>query len=156
MKHTYKGPDDALEVARFVCNAVNGWTENPTRMIPYFTPDGGWEFPFAPIEFGLFFKEVRGAEAMKRYFSSLVPYMENLDIGPVENWIIHTLKTPHNYVYEYTGTATIKGSGKLYEQNYISIVTLEGGKIKTYREHWDPYVALRDFGLARAVDGDAK
>ncbi|AZE31608.1 nuclear transport factor 2 family protein [Pseudomonas chlororaphis] len=155
MKYTYNSPDDVLEVARFVCQAVNGWTENPERMIPYFTQDGGWEFPFAPTGFDLFFKEVRGAEAMKRYFTSLVPYMENLDIGPVENWTIHTVQAPDTYVYEYTGTATIKGSGKLYRQNYISIVTLEGGKIKTYREHWDPYVALLDFGLARPVDGEA-
>ncbi|TQM04809.1 hypothetical protein FB552_2473 [Stenotrophomonas maltophilia] len=29
------------------------------------------------------------------------------------------------------------------------MVTLESGKIMAYREYWDPYVALRDFGLVR-------
>lgn len=40
-------------------------------------------------------------------------------------------------------------AGWLYRQDHISMVTLESGKIMAYREYWDPYVALRDFGLVR-------
>lgn len=147
----YSGSDNPRQVAEFVCHAVNGWTENPTRMLPYFTEDGGWDFPFAPEEFGLFFKQLRGAEAMKAYFSSLTPYMEKLDVGPAENWGTHKINAPWTYLFTYSGTAIIKPSGKLYKQDYISVVTLEHGKIKNYREYWNPYIALVDFGLAAPV-----
>lgn len=147
----YCGSDAPHEVAEFVCQAVNGWTEDPTRMQQYFTANGGWEFPFAPEDFGLFFKEVKGQDAMTRYFSSLTPYMEKLDVGPAKNWGAHKTDVPGQYLFTYTGTAIIKETGKGYFQNYISVVTLREGKIANYREYWDPYVALLDFGLVAPV-----
>ncbi|OBS12608.1 hypothetical protein ATE49_05150 [Elizabethkingia miricola] len=148
---TYTGSKDPQEVAKFVCNAVNGWTEDPKRMIPYFTADGNWEFPYAPEEFGLFFKELKGPDVFSKYFSSLTPYMENLNVGPGESWKAIATEKPDVYLFQYEGTAIIKPTGKLYTQSYISLVTMEKGKIKTYREYWNPYVALVDFGLAVPV-----
>ncbi|WP_413503464.1 nuclear transport factor 2 family protein [Serratia grimesii] len=148
---TYSGSTEPRQVAEFVCNAVNGWTEDPVRMLPYFTEDGGWEFPFAPEEFGLFFKELKGKETMKNYFTSLTPYMEKLDVGPPSHWGANKTDIPGTYIFTYTGTAIIKPSGKIYNQNYIAIVTLHQGKIKNYREYWDPYVALLDFNLVAPV-----
>jgi ketosteroid isomerase-like protein len=149
---TYHGPNDPFKVAEFVCNAVNGWTEDSSRMLPYFTEDGGWEFPFAPEEFGLFFKEVKGAETMQRYFSSLMPYMEKLDVGPASTWTAQRIADEvSTYVFTYTGTAIIKATRKVYNQNYIARVELRNGKIHTYREYWNPYVALLDFGLVEVV-----
>lgn len=147
---TYTGSkSDLRAVAEFICNAVNGWTEDPTRMQEYFIPDGGWEFPFAPDEFGLFYKEVKGFDAMERYFTSLIPFMRDLDVGPADAWHVQALVDSESYLCRYSGTATLKPSDRLYRQDYISVVTLESGKIRAYREYWDPYVALRDFGLVR-------
>lgn len=144
---THVESSDPNVVAAFVCNAVNGWTENPTRMLAYFTETGSWEFPYAPIEFGGFFKELKGPKAVGDYFTSWSQYMANINVGPSSSWTAHSTENPNIFIFMYEGTATIKATGKLYQQSYIAQVTLRDGKIQTYREYWNPYPALLDFGL---------
>lgn len=56
---------------------------------------------------------------------------------------------PGVIVFEYTSSGKIKQSGGDYNQQFIAIVTINDGQIASAREYWNPYVALRDFGLIR-------
>lgn len=54
------------------------------------------------------------------------------------------------YVFEYSSDGVIRATNKPYQQRFIAILRMaKDGQIQSVREYWDPYVALRDFGLIK-------
>lgn len=105
---------------------------------------------YAPVEDFSFFATVsKGRENMTRYFTGMSEYLGNLKYADWKGWNKIVMTEPGVFVFEYTSSGNIKQSGGDYNQQFIAIVTINDGQIASAREYWNPYVALRDFGLIR-------
>ncbi|CAI1505027.1 Uncharacterized phzA/B-like protein PA3332 [Serratia quinivorans] len=139
---------DVNDVAEFYWRSLNGWSEKPANVAKYFTPQGVFELPYAPVEdFGFFATACKGRENMTRYFTGMSEHLGNLKYADWKEWKKVVTAEPGVYVFEYTSGGKIRQSGGDYNQQFIAIVTISDGQIASAREYWNPYVALRDFGL---------
>lgn len=141
---------DVNDVAEFYWHSLNGWSEKPANVAKYFTPQGVFELPYAPVEdFSFFATASKGRENMTRYFTGMSEYLGDLKYADWKGWRKVVTAEPGVFVFEYTSSGKIKQSGGDYNQQFIAIVTINDGQIASAREYWNPYVALRDFGLIR-------
>lgn len=138
------------DVAEFYWRSLNGWSEKPDNVAKYFTPQGVFELPYAPVEdFGFFSKASEGREKITAYFTGMSAYLSDLKYSKWESWHKIATTQPGVFVFEYGSSGKIKQTGGDYQQQFIAIVKISDGQIENVREYWDPYVALRDFGLIR-------
>ncbi|TYC52976.1 hypothetical protein FMN50_15435 [Rhodobacterales bacterium] len=54
-------------------------------------------------------------------------------------------------VFEFSCQGQGIETGKPYDQDYISVVTLRDGRVCHYRDYWNPLVALHALGGAEAA-----
>ncbi|CAH5107292.1 MULTISPECIES: nuclear transport factor 2 family protein [Serratia] len=144
------------DVAEFYWRSLEGWSEKPGNVAKYFTPDGRFELPYAPVnDFpDLFSSASQGREAITRYFSRMSQYLGNLKYSAPETWKIIPAREPGVYTFEYTSSGKLKQTGGDYNQLFIATVKIKDGQIALAHEFWDPYVALRDFGLIKKTDAN--
>jgi ketosteroid isomerase-like protein len=141
---------DINDVAEFYWRSLNGWSEKPDNVAKYFTPQGVFELPYAPVEdFSFFATASKGRENMTHYFTGMSEYLGDLKYADWKGWRKVVTAEPGVFVFEYTSSGKIRQSGGDYNQQFIAIVTINDGQIASAREYWNPYVALRDFGLIR-------
>ncbi|CAI0761921.1 Uncharacterized phzA/B-like protein PA3332 [Serratia quinivorans] len=141
---------DVNDVAEFYWRSLNGWSEKPANVAKYFTPQGVFELPYAPVEdFSFFATASKGRENMTHYFTGMSEYLGDLKYADWKGWRKVVTAEPGVFVFEYTSSGKIRQSGGDYNQQFIAIVTINDGQIASAREYWNPYVALRDFGLIR-------
>ncbi|CAI0715242.1 nuclear transport factor 2 family protein [Serratia quinivorans] len=141
---------DVNDVAEFYWRSLNGWSEKPANVAKYFTPQGVFELPYAPVEdFSFFATASKGRENMTHYFTGMSEYLGDLKYADWKGWRKVVTAEPGVFVFEYTSSGKIRQSGDDYNQQFIAIVTINDGQIASAREYWNPYVALRDFGLIR-------
>jgi ketosteroid isomerase-like protein len=139
---------DVNDVAEFYWRSLNGWSETPGNVAKYFTPQGVFELPYAPVEdFSFFATASKGRENITHYFTGMSEYLGELKYADWKGWKKIVTAEPGVFVFEYTSSGKIKQSGGDYNQQFIAIVTINDGQIASAREYWNPYVALRDFGL---------
>lgn len=142
--------DDAAE---FFWHSLNGWSEKPDNVAKYFTSQGGFELPYAPIDdFSFFSKGSKSREKITSYFTGMSAYLTDLQYSDWKSWRKIVTSQPGEFVFEYASTGKIKQSGGDYQQQFIAIVKIRNGQLDSVREYWDPYVALRDFGLIRKTE----
>jgi hypothetical protein len=59
---------------------------------------------------------------------------------------ISPMLDPNNIVVELTINGHLKSNGAEYNQRYVTFFEFESGKIKHYREYWNPIVSIDAYG----------
>ncbi len=94
------------------------------------------DLPYAPKHHT---RQLLGRDKVLKFMSNIGVYFENVQIGEPK---IYETADSNVIIAEYPGSSTSKETGLPYRQNYVSIVTAEGGKIKHIREYYDPIQVL--------------
>jgi ketosteroid isomerase-like protein len=127
---------NAAELLRRHLSLV-GRTATPEDLSIYAT-DVIVEFPYAPEDHT---RRLEGPGAVGRFMENIGKFSEGFKLGEPT---IHETKT--GCIAEYHGDAVFKSTGLPYSQDYISVLTVEDGKIKRIREYYDPLRVLRALG----------
>lgn len=112
-------------------------------MLGLFAEDVIFEFPFAP----------EGLPQRLNSRAALAGHMAKL--GPLISFGAFVLKSVYpsdeTVTFEFSCTGQGQQTGKPYDQDYVSVVTLGDGRITHYRDYWNPLVVLSALGGADAV-----
>lgn len=103
-----------------------------TSFLDLFAEDGVLECPFAPPG-GM--HRLVGRDAITTYFTKLQE-VERSDGVTVT--FVHRSPGQRATVLEYHGIARNQITGERYRQRYIAMVRTGGGRIRLFREYWDP------------------
>lgn len=118
--------------------ALVGKTASPEELSAIYADDFVAEFPYAPEDHT---RRLEGPAAIGRFLAAIGNFAEAFKLGEPT---IH--ETPTGCIAEYHGDSVFKSTGRAYSQDYISVVTVENGKIKSIREYYDPMRVLRAMG----------
>lgn len=108
-----------------------------------FTPDGIMEFPYAPPGYPA---RLAGREAIAAYMKD---YPNHVTLRQVH--CDHVYRAGETRIVEFTAQATAVATGRFFTMRYVAIITPDGDKIKSYRDYWNPLVALTALGRVDAV-----
>lgn len=153
-------PYTPKDVASFVFDALNQWPQHPEKMLDYFAIDASWEFPWAPQHLGeLFPNKVTGHKNILAYFTKLTEFIRDMEFSATEHWDASALlsgseTTASAYLLRYDTRGHIKIDDKNYDvDKLVGIARLnKEGKIESYIEYWNPYIALKQFGLIKDAE----
>ncbi|WP_420593720.1 nuclear transport factor 2 family protein [Deinococcus sp.] len=120
---------DALDALK------NGDTQPWSEM---FHDDGAMEFPYAPAGAPT---HLEGKTAIAEYIR---PYPERITIHKIVRRAVY--HSGNVMVVEFANDSTALTTGLQVTMNYISVITFADGKIKLYRDYWNPLVALEAMG----------
>lgn len=117
---------------------LDALNQDADAVVALFHPDTQVIFPYAKslgttekMNFGEWYSYLRGG----------LPNMPNIKFDQPKVFKVDT----HTYWAEIYGETTVPTTGKVYKQNWVMFFTLEDGKIKFYKEYWDPYAVLQAF-----------
>ena len=96
--------------------------------------DAVMEFPFAPPGLPAC---LDGKAAIRNHVESLGGMLQ---IGSFSSPTIH--RTPSGFVLEFTCLGVGTQTGRAYNQEYVSVITLRDGRIVRYRDYWNPLHVL--------------
>lgn len=118
---------------------VNGvWAEDAVQDMPY-SPPG---FP----------KRVVGREALIAHYSE---WPENAGEANFTDAIVfYPTLDPQLVIAEWRGLCEIVATGRTYDQRYIGLFHVVDGRIKLFREYYDPTVFAHAFALDTGSDDD--
>jgi len=103
--------------------------------------DGVLEFPYGPA----------GFPDRKQGKTELFEYMQNFPKHfEVEftDLVFHPAQDPELTIAEFKSVGKHRETGNPYNQTYISIVRTKDGLIESYRDFWNPLVAIESVGSA--------
>lgn len=116
-------------------------------LLDLFTPDVVFEFPFAPEGFPT---KLEGRNALSAHLARL---------GPLIAFDAFHLEAAHicgeTVVLEFTCDGRGVETGIAYDQAYVSVIALRGGRIARYRDYWNPLVAIAALGGAQGSGSTA-
>ena len=98
------------------------------------------EFPFAPKNRPSIY---RGKQDILTYMSSTT---RSIVVESVAELKISLMLDPNKIVVELTINGHLKNNGATYNQQYVTFFEFESGKIKHYREYWNPVVSIDAYG----------
>ncbi|MFJ6632861.1 nuclear transport factor 2 family protein [Streptomyces sp. NPDC091376] len=101
--------------------------------------DGVLEFPFAPAGWP---RRLEGKQAVADYMRHYPDHIDLHDFPQVE---IHRTTTPETIVVEMRGVGRMVETGRPFDMTYIAVVTVENGRITSYRDYWNP-LAVQEAG----------
>lgn len=116
-------------------------TTDVAAWLELFAEDAVVEFPYAG-SFGTP-SRLEGLAAIRDYFTRGLADFEGLTLSNVRRL---AGADPDAAAVEAHGSATIRSTGKRYEQDYVMFVRARGGRIVAYREYWNPLAVLDVFG----------
>lgn len=101
-----------------------------------FAPDAIFEFPYSPRGYP---QRLEGKLAIYNHVNTLFKLLK-----------IHQFSEPtilidpdqQRFVAEFNCEGVFLSTGKSYNQTYISVVSYDGGKIKLYKDYWNPLVVM--------------
>lgn len=125
---------DALDALRR--GDVQPWVE-------MFHDDGVMEFPYALPGFP---KRLDGKTAIAEYMRS---YPERVSIERIVRRAVH--HCGNVMVAEFACEGTAVATGNRFEMSYVGIMTVLNGKLKHYRDYWNPVVAIQALGGPNAL-----
>jgi uncharacterized protein len=99
-------------------------------------PDAVFEFRY---RFPGYPTKVVGREALMALYSG---YGRNITLHGAGALVVNTSQTPGVVILEYEVQGTAVSSGKLYENRFISVVTVEDRKIVGWRDYMDSLAAM--------------
>lgn len=91
-----------------------------------------FEFPYAPDTLP---QRLNGKTALKQHLDMLDTLLE---IRSFTKPLIHVSAESPVFIAQYEGSGTVLADGKPYEQKYISVVEVKGGKIIRFQDYWNP------------------
>ncbi|HDR9881364.1 TPA: nuclear transport factor 2 family protein [Burkholderia cenocepacia] len=99
--------------------------------------DAVMEFPFA-LPGGP--QKVEGRAQLEAYLRPLDGLLAiESHTGPT----VHRSTNPNVVILEFSVKGRVVSNGLLYDQTYISVLTLKDGKIANFRDYWNPLVTQR-------------
>ena len=124
-------PDLAAMLKRELGGRVDQDAEDFLDLI---AEDGTMEFPYAPP----------GRPKRVTGHADLAAYLEPLTHLFTMEWAgeptLHWTQDPDCVIFEFSVVGRVTSTGQTFDQSYIEVITLEGGKIKTFRDYWNPLV----------------
>jgi ketosteroid isomerase-like protein len=99
-------------------------------------PDAVFEFRY---RFPGYPTRVVGREALMALYSG---YGKNMTLHGAGALVVNISQTPGVVILEYEVRGAAVGSGKLYENRFISVVTIADRKIAGWRDYMDSLAAL--------------
>lgn len=110
------------------------------------TEDIAFEFPFA-LPDGI--ARLDGKAALKAYLPK-VGELFTIEALILDRAILS--RDGHHAVLEFRGKAYANATGARYDQDYVSVLDLRGGRISRYRDYWNPLTLLAAAGGADKVN----
>ena len=111
--------------------------------------DSVMDFPYAPP--GMVTR-LEGRAAIERHLASLVGLIQ---FDRMIDLVVHRTEGD-TFVLEFGCTGHGVQTGVPYPQRYISVITLENGRIARYRDYWNPLVVLEAMGQPTALAAEAR
>lgn len=93
---------------------------------------GVLEFPFAPEGWP---KRLEGKSAVGAYMRH---YPDHVDVHDFPDVTIHQTTVPETVVVEMRGVGRLVETDSPFDMTYIAVVTVEDGRITSYRDYWNP------------------
>ncbi|MEM8696326.1 MAG: nuclear transport factor 2 family protein [Pseudomonadota bacterium] len=112
------------------------WADDAVQDMPY-VPEG---FP----------SRIEGREALIRQYAAWPDTAG--DANFTDELVFHPLQDPEWVFAEYRGVSEIVPTGRIYDQRYGGLFHVENGRIKLFREYFDPRVFAHAFGLEEGGD----
>ncbi|MDA8368617.1 MAG: nuclear transport factor 2 family protein [Nocardiopsaceae bacterium] len=116
-------------ITRLWRDDLAGWTE-------LLDEDVVFEFPFAPPGRP---RSLEGRSAVAEYMSHL-PGALQVDEEPALR--VHETTDPGTAILEMSVRARVKATGAPFEQQYVVVLEAANGLITSYRDYWNPLVAM--------------
>lgn len=114
---------ERLDVPAF----MNAWSDDGRQIMPL-SPDG---FP----------KELKDKAAIQKQYSGLPESYASMSFPRK----IFATDDPNTFIVQYTGRIPLKDGGE-YNNNYVGLFTLKGGKVQRFTEYFDPFILQEAFG----------
>jgi len=108
-----------------------------------FAEDVVFEFPYAPPGFP---QRLDGRAMLAAHLARFGPL---LDFGQLDLKSIYP--SGDTVVFEFSCEGRGRNTGVAYNQSYISVVTLQDGRIARYQDYWNPLVVLAALGGSEAI-----
>ncbi|WP_193334893.1 nuclear transport factor 2 family protein [Devosia beringensis] len=116
-----------------------------TGFVDMMAEDGVMEFPFATADQPL---RLVGRAAVRQHLASLSGLLE---IDSFSDLVVHASQTPGTFILQFACTGRGAATGLPYRQRYISVITLEQGRIATYLDYWNPLVVMAALGASDPI-----
>jgi hypothetical protein len=114
------------------------------KWIHLWAEDAVLEFPFAPKNRPSIY---RGKHDILTYMSSTT---RSIVVDSVAELKISSMLDPNKLVIELTINGHLISNGATYNQLYVTFFEFESGKIKHYKEYWNPIVSIEAYGSYEA------
>ncbi|GAA2469999.1 nuclear transport factor 2 family protein [Winogradskya humida] len=112
--------------------------------IALYADDAVMEFPFAPPARP---QRPDGRPAVEAY---LAGYTDLLDIQRIHDVEVHETTDPAVIIGEFAASGLVVATGEPYTARYIAVLTIVDGRIRRYRDYWNP-LALGDIPVGMGV-----
>jgi len=125
-------------LAALVCAALCDRVLESENFLDLFADDAVLEYPFAPEGTP---ERLEGKAAIARHALRLAPLLEfgEMTLGAVYN-------SGDTVIFESSCQGRGVEAGVPYNQDYISVITLRGGRIVRYQDYWNPLVLISAMG----------
>ena len=110
-------------------------------------PDAVFEFRY---RFPGYPTKIVGREALMALYAG---YGESMALHGADALVVNISETPGAVILEYEVQGNAVGSGKLYENRFISVVTIEDRKIVGWRDYMDSLAAMSSLTQCSVSDG---
>jgi len=114
------------------------------KWIKLWADDAVLEFPFAPKNRPSVY---HGKQDILAYMSSTT---RSIVVDSVAGLKISPMLDPNQLVIELTIQGHLISNGATYNQIYVTFFEFESGKIKQYKEYWNPLVSIEAHGSYEA------
>lgn len=99
-----------------------------------------FDFPNAPVGT---VSELRGKDALANYLPKVGALITFESMGMPT---VHPSKDGETFILEFSCKARGTYTGVRYDQDYISVVRVQKGRIVHYRDYWNPLILLEAVG----------
>lgn len=107
---------------------------------PLFHEDGRVRLPYAPAGIP---EVIDGRQAIDDYYQGLPQMISALNFA---DYRIRATEAPGEFVAEYTSAATMKATGESYRNTYVTLVSVQDGRIAELVEFFDPISLVEALG----------
>lgn len=133
-----------MSVEAMLLNALDALKSgNVEPWVGMFADDGVMEFPYAPPGYT---PRLEGKAAIADYMKSYPDHVAVREVIPGRMlWCGSVM------VVEFTLEARAVPTGRDFRMQYVGVIDVEAGRIKRYRDYWNPLVAIEAMGGSEAV-----
>jgi hypothetical protein len=110
------------------------------KWIELWADDAILEFPFAPQGRP---RTYHGKADILKYMSGTT---ESIAVDGVQSLRVHPMLDPETVAVELVIKGHLLSNGAAYDQTYVTMFEYQDGKIKHYREYWNPLTSMYAHG----------